>query len=440
MAPQFTRYESSAHANVECVACHIGPGASFFIKSKIDGMKQVYAVLTDSYEKPIKSPVQDLRPARETCETCHSPTSFKDNKIKTIKHYDNDIANTPIKTTLILRMGGWEESTGISQGIHWHINNEVYYVAADEQRQVILWVGVKQPDGSIKEYFARDMLNMAKSSFVEEAKENGEYRLMDCIDCHNRAAHYIPNPQEAVDKAIDVGAISSQIPSIRSKAIEVLTPAYTSENAAYTSIEGLIEYYQSSLVGGGTSSEEIISTNPSSDEIDLALAEIKAIYSGTNFPDMGLNWQTNPNNESHTPTMGCFRCHDDNHVRVSESGELLETLSVECNLCHTVPIVGRGDEILVETPVIVGDLPTSHSDFSWTIAHREVKEDEINDCYACHGQSFCNNGACHNLSHPEDMLFTHAEEYRLQGDQVCYTCHQNVLCARCHPGGIVENP
>ena len=115
-------------------------------------------------------------------------------------------------------------------------------------------------------------------------------------------------------------------------------------------------------------------------------------------------------------------------------------ISVACNLCHTVPIVGRGDDLLVEAPVIVGTTPASHADFRWTIEHRSITAAETQECYQCHGQGFCNNGACHNLSHPPDMLYTHAEEYRKQGDQVCYTCHQDVLCSRCHPGGIVKNP
>ena len=41
MAPQMTRYEHSDHASVACVDCHIGPGTTFFIRSKIDGIRQV---------------------------------------------------------------------------------------------------------------------------------------------------------------------------------------------------------------------------------------------------------------------------------------------------------------------------------------------------------------------------------------------------------------
>jgi hypothetical protein len=95
---------------------------------------------------------------------------------------------------------------------------------------------------------------------------------------------------------------------------------------------------------------------------------------------------------------------------------------------------------LFEAPVITGPVPESHTDFRWTIEHRDINQEQEEACFVCHGQGFCNNGVCHNLSHPPDMLYTHADEYRLQGDQVCYTCHQNVLCSRCHPGGIINNP
>ncbi len=118
----------------------------------------------------------------------------------------------------------------------------------------------------------------------------------------------------------------------------------------------------------------------------------------------------------------------------------METISVKCNLCHTVPIVGRGDELTIEAPVIAGAAPDTHADFRWTIEHRDTAEAEKQDCYQCHGQGFCSNDACHNLNHPTDMLYTHADEYREQGEQVCYTCHQDILCSRCHPGGVIGNP
>jgi len=431
MGPQFARYENSPHANVECVDCHIGPGLKSFVESKINGIGQVVGVLTDNFERPIKSPVHNLRPARETCENCHTPTLFKDNIIKTIVHYDNDETNTPVQSTLILKMGGWTEAGGITRGIHWHITSPIYYISADEQRQVILWVGVEQPDGNLVEYFARDMLAMSKTTFVAEARANNQVREMDCIDCHNRTAHEIPPPEKMVDDSIRAGSISADIPYIRAKSVELLSAKYSSVTEANSAIDDLMEFYR---VGYPNLFEQQYS------EIVGAGIKLKQIYESSNFPEMGLNWETNPNNQTHSPTLGCFRCHDDKHVMVDDSGNEVTTISVKCNLCHTVPIVGRGDNLLVEAPVIVGSTPESHSDFSWTIEHRDVPEADQKACYQCHGEGFCNNGVCHSLSHPDDMLYTHADEYRQQGNQVCYTCHQDILCSRCHPGGVVDNP
>lgn len=427
MYPQLTRYKSSPHSNVACTECHVGPGWQAFVQSKIDGTRQLIETLTNTVSRPIKSPVKNLRPARETCETCHTPTSFKDNIVKNIMHYDNDEANTPILTSLILKMGGFQESTGHSQGIHWHIQSKIYYIAADEQRQKMLWIGVEQPDGSLKEYFSRDLIGMGQTDFVEQARKEGKVREMDCIDCHNRAAHYIPTPEESVDQAISDGLISHDLPYVRSKAVDLLSKTYASPEEAHAAIEKLAAEYKLSPAGA-----------VSPDKVQKLQGALTRIYDTTVFPDMNLDWKTNPNNANHTPTAGCFRCHDGNHVLAdsvgSPQGE--QVISVQCNLCHTVPIIGKGDEMVVEAPVIVGAPPASHNDFSWTIEHRNVTDAEKQQCYQCHGQGFCNNGACHNLSHPPDMLFVHPQIYQKTGGQVCYTCHQNVTCSRCHAGGV----
>lgn len=433
MDPQWVRYKQSPHANVPCADCHIGPGATFFVKSKIDGLRQVYAETFDTYHRPIKSPIHNLRPARETCEECHSPTTFKDNIVKTKLHFDNDVQNTPILTTLILKMGGQQSATGQSNGIHWHISSKVYYIAADDQRQVILWIGVEQPDGTLKEYYSRDMLSMSQTSFVEKAKASGQIRLMDCIDCHNRTAHYIPSPQESVDKAIEDGLISRDLPSIRQKAIAILTTPYSNQDEAFKAIEAISADY------AGINKLPAAPAD-SSTKINQAVDALKSIYSSTNFPDMKLDWKVNPNNERHTPSLGCFRCHDGNHILADSITGQEQVISGQCNLCHTVPITGRGNEMLVEAPVIAGTVPASHQSYRWTIEHRSITDAQKQECYQCHGQGFCNNGACHNLSHPEDMLFTHPQVYKEKGGQVCFTCHQDIMCTRCHAAGVVQNP
>lgn len=422
MYPQMTRYEESPHNNVACVHCHVGEGLMPFVQSKIDGTRQLIGTITNDYSRPILSPVHNLRPARETCEHCHTPTSFKDNITKTIKHYENDPANSPSQTTLVLKLGGINTSTGLSKGIHWHIQSEVYYIPMDRQRQVIGWIGIKQEDGSMKEFYASDLIGMGKTEFVKEAEAKGEIRKMDCIDCHNRTAHYIPDPKEVVDQAISDGLIARDIPSIRQRSVDLLSGTFETVEAANSAIDSLGDSYSSD-------------PNVNQTQVAQAVATLKDIFSRTNFPDMKLDYTTNPNNANHSYSLGCFRCHDGNHVTSPDEGPV-EKISVECNLCHTVPIVGKGDDLMVEAPVIIGEVPDTHSKFSWTITHQSISEEEKNQCYLCHGQAFCNNGSCHNLEHPENMAFTHPQEVAKVGQAVCYTCHQDVTCVKCHPGGV----
>ena len=72
MNPEYTAYQLSPHARVACVECHVGPGATWFVKSKLSGSRQVFATVFNTFPRPIPSPVENLRPAQETCEQCHS--------------------------------------------------------------------------------------------------------------------------------------------------------------------------------------------------------------------------------------------------------------------------------------------------------------------------------------------------------------------------------
>ena len=82
MKPEFVAYQDGPHARVTCVQCHIGPGASWFARSKVSGTRQVFAVLLNTYSRPIPSPVENLRPARDTCEQCHWPEKFHGDTIQ----------------------------------------------------------------------------------------------------------------------------------------------------------------------------------------------------------------------------------------------------------------------------------------------------------------------------------------------------------------------
>jgi NapC/NirT cytochrome c family, N-terminal region len=82
MQPEYTAYQDSPHSRVACVNCHIGPGASWFVKSKLDGLRQVWHTAVGDYQRPITTPLHTLRPARETCEQCHWPNKHHGDKLR----------------------------------------------------------------------------------------------------------------------------------------------------------------------------------------------------------------------------------------------------------------------------------------------------------------------------------------------------------------------
>src|SRR4029079_17698022 len=123
-------------ANARCVDCHIGPGAGWFAKSKLSGTWQVAAVTFDLSPRPIPTPVHNLRPARETCEQCHWPAKFEGDRLKVKEAFDDDEANTPSKTVLLMRVGGRQGSA--SRVIHWPVDPgvQIRYLS-DAKRETI---------------------------------------------------------------------------------------------------------------------------------------------------------------------------------------------------------------------------------------------------------------------------------------------------------------
>ena len=147
MQPEYTTYQRSPHARVKCVECHIGAGANWFVKSKLSGSWQLVSVAFNLYPRPIAVPVHNLRPARETCEQCHWPQKFVGDRFKVNTHYQEDEANTEVKT--VLRGEGGRPAAGRSQGIHWHVDpDHVVRYRSDEKRQTIYEVEMTAKDGT----------------------------------------------------------------------------------------------------------------------------------------------------------------------------------------------------------------------------------------------------------------------------------------------------
>ena len=194
MKPEFIAYQDGPHSRVTCVQCHIGPGASWFARSKLSGTRQVFAVSLNTFSRPIPSPVQNLRPARDICEQCHWPEKFHGDKVVKVYEYADDEQNTESVTTLDVHVGGGSERLGVATGIHWHMNvaNEIEYITTDDKRQVIPYVRLKDRNGNVREYFAEGV--------TPDQLAKGERRRMDCMDCHNRPSHPMAaTPEKAVN-------------------------------------------------------------------------------------------------------------------------------------------------------------------------------------------------------------------------------------------------
>jgi nitrate/TMAO reductase-like tetraheme cytochrome c subunit len=339
MHPEYIAYQQSPHARVGCAGCHVGPGAGWFVKSKLSGAYQVYSVIAHKYPKPIPSPVENLRPAQQTCEQCHWPEKFFGAQLKVFDHYAYDEESTPRSVRLLIKTGGGSPESGQTVGIHWHMNiaNEVTYVAADKQRQVIPWVRVRnRKTGQVTEYKAEDS-KLSDAQIAAASK-----RTMDCVDCHNRPTHIYRAPDASVDMALRAGRIDRTLPFIKQQAVTVLAADYASTAEAVPAIRANLEtFYRDNHAAVYAAKRK---------QIAGAAAELQQIFKTTRFPEMKVDWRTHANNVGHMRTQGCFRCHDDQHV--SRDGK---RLSKECNVCHTV-LAESGATAAFEHPIDLGDL------------------------------------------------------------------------------------
>lgn len=337
MHPEYTAYLQSPHARVGCAGCHIGSGAGWFVRSKLSGSYQVYAALTKKYPRPIPSPVENLRPAQETCEQCHWPEKFFGAQLKNFQHYAYDEESTPRDVQLLIKTGGGNGPEG--GGIHWHMNiaNEVTYIATDRQRQVIPWVQLKdRKSGHVTVYKAED------SKLTDAQIAAASRRRMDCVDCHNRPTHIYVSPDRSVDRALLTGAIDRSLPFAKQQAVAMLAKDYPSTDAA---LRGIANEYPAWY-----QQNQPAAFNAKRKEISAAVSTLQQIFKTTRFPEMRVDWRTHPNNVGHFNSAGCFRCHDDQHV--SADGK---RISKECNVCHTVLREGTAAASF-EHPIDLGDL------------------------------------------------------------------------------------
>lgn len=381
MPPQGVTHSISPHANVTCEECHIGR-ASFGdqLMRKSQALHEIYYTIFSLYEYPIRA--KALRPARDTCEKCHLPETFTSDSLRNIKHFANDVENTPFTTYLIMKTGGGDKRQGLGKGIHWHIMNKVEYYSSDPLSQDIPYVRAYNDDGTFTEY------TDVESGFDPAVVDESQLMQMDCTTCHNRVSHNFKNPEDSVDDSMSRGVIDPSIPSIHQQAVSVLSTKYATRDDAMKVIAALEEAYQ-------TNFPDYYSQN--SEKIQNAITEIQAIYDRTVFHDQKVDSDTHPNNLGHINSPGCFRCHDGKHLNADN-----EAIRLECNLCHSVPIVSTPKDLVTKIEINSGGVePESHLNPNWISLHN-MSMDQT--CVQCHttedaggtsNTSFCSNSACH---------------------------------------------
>jgi nitrate/TMAO reductase-like tetraheme cytochrome c subunit len=328
MEPEFTAFQHSPHSRVECVNCHIGAGASWFVRSKISGAGQVVAVALNNYPRPIPTPVHNLRPARETCETCHWPQKYAEDRLRVFPKFAEDEVNTLTKTVMMLKVGGGNHGVGI-HGTHLGQGVRIRYASSDEGRQTIPWVEYSDNNTGRKTTYL--------TPGVKPDAAGLPIREMDCMDCHNRPAHSYQLPDRAVDNAMSDGAISAALPFAKKTSLALLKRTYVSRAQAAVQIPSAFEKYYKETYAAVYSQRGA--------EIARSAQGVLAIYNRNIFPDMNVTWGIYPVNVGHTDFPGCFRCHDEQHVSSDK-----KTISQDCNSCHNVLAV---DE---PSPKILTDL------------------------------------------------------------------------------------
>jgi nitrate/TMAO reductase-like tetraheme cytochrome c subunit len=329
MKPEFTAHLTAPHQKVTCVDCHVAPGASGWVRSKMAGTRQLVGVIFNSYQRPIQSAMESnrLTPSAETCEQCHAREKVVGSRLRVSAKRKDDESNTPTQTVLMMLVGGGRY--GGIHGIHLRPGVHIRYAAADKKRQNIPWVEYRNADtGVTRTYLASD----TKPDSVRSLPTFE----MQCVDCHNRPAHAFELPDRAVDDAIAAGQLPSGLPYVKKTGVELIKADYKSEEEAEQKIPAsLVSFYRQKypdVFGKRTA------------DIQAAGQALLAIYRRNVFPEFKVGWGTYPNNLGHTDYPGCFRCHDDSHATSDK-----KTITQDCSACHQALAVEETSPEILKT-------------------------------------------------------------------------------------------
>jgi NapC/NirT cytochrome c family, N-terminal region len=325
MKPEYTAHLQPPHQAVGCASCHIAPGAQGWLHAKLNGTRQLFEVTFNTFPRPVEGALESnkLVSSEETCEKCHARERYIGSRLLIHSEFGDDETNTRTETVLMMKVGGG--TYGGIHGAHMGPGVRIRYAATDRARQTIPWV--EYTSGGATRTYAVSGTNPPAGDALYE---------MQCVDCHNRAAHSFESPGQALDRAMAEGRISSSLPLVKKTGLELLKANYPSDGEAAQKIPAtLTSFYQTKYAD--VSSKQ-------SDVIRQAGQVLAAIYQDNVFPDLKVNWGTYPNNLGHMESPGCFRCHDDSHASPDK-----KTITQDCSACHDMLAVEEKSPAIVKT-------------------------------------------------------------------------------------------
>lgn len=450
MQPEKKAYHEGIHRDVACGECHVAPGMKGWVTAKIGGMHELYALVTDTFPRPILAPEHGAHTVPSptlTCARCHSLADIdKPGNPVTVKvttHFQPDATNTRQVIALTLRPPGLvtknvsTDDVSAVEGVHSHLTDGYQIFAKDEFTQTIPLVEYQTKDGKTVDFISRELITMPENakSDIQQAKASLiKGRSMDCIDCHNRIGHDIPTAETKVDQAMATGTISPSLPFIKRDAVTVIEADYPTAETADTAIDRWSAKY---ATDNGISGDAVAT-------LTTATVEIKRIYHLITTPHMRATAAKYYNNMGHQNGPGCFRCHDGAHIKVVDGVATGERIASSCSTCHTYPQQGK------TAALQLGGAPASHADKMWVFNHKSAVASVAAafatpnaSCASCHTQSTClscHSTAAGQLNH-DNMLYRHATSLQQTEAATCASCHQNRFCSTCHSGDMLPvNP
>ncbi len=352
MTPEVSAHAASAHAQVDCGACHAEPGLLGFLRSKLSSVREALAYWSRSYALPMAEPAAGLPDTALTCARCHvTPADDAPPRLIVRSRYLND----PTNTRLVLYY------TLDPDRAHWHVTHPITYLATDALRQSIPWV----TDGT-------------RVYSVTTELPPGTLLRMDCATCHNRVGHPIHTAEALLDAALAQGLLSSQVPYLRRETLQALQAPYPTSEAALAALQAFPETYRAAHPTLYPSYEA---------ELAQAARVLPDLYRLSTFPEWGIDGNSYPNNLGHQDGAGCFRCHDGKHLAADG-----QRITQNCTTCHGVPQLQAATEPVPQAPFIPPPQPASHQAADWAQTHGKLKD---TSCAHCHAPSFCTNPLCH---------------------------------------------